>query len=60
MIDSSGEQGEMCYSLFAIETASTAIYPGNVVLLSPGAASFSMFKDEFDRGTQFKDIVNSL
>ena len=31
-----------------------------VVLLSPGAASFGMFKNEFDRGEKFKKIVNSL
>ncbi len=33
---------------------------GSVVLLSPGAASFGLFKHEFDRGQQFKDIVSSL
>jgi UDP-N-acetylmuramoylalanine--D-glutamate ligase len=31
-----------------------------VVLLSPGATSFNLFKDEFDRGRQFKEIVNNL
>jgi len=31
-----------------------------VVLLSPGAASFGMFKNEFDRGEKFKKIINSL
>ncbi len=31
-----------------------------LVLLSPGATSFNMFKDEFDRGRQFKEIVNNL
>ncbi|MCR5731446.1 MAG: UDP-N-acetylmuramoyl-L-alanine--D-glutamate ligase [Sphaerochaetaceae bacterium] len=32
-----------------------------VVLLSPGAASFELFKNEFDRGDQFKALVmNSL
>lgn len=30
------------------------------VILSPGAASFGMFKHEFDRGDQFRDIVNNL
>lgn len=29
-----------------------------VVLLSPGAASFEYFKNEFDRGDQFKALVN--
>lgn len=32
----------------------------NVVLLSPAAASFGMFKNEFDRGTQFVDEVVKL
>ena len=30
---------------------------GDAVLLSPGCASFSMFKNEFDRGEQFNQIV---
>jgi UDP-N-acetylmuramoylalanine--D-glutamate ligase len=30
--------------------------PG-IVLLSPGAASFGMFANEFDRGNQFRDLV---
>jgi len=30
---------------------------GAVVLLSPGCASFGMFKNEFDRGRQFTDLV---
>ena len=33
---------------------------GSVVLLSPGAASFDMFKDFYDRGDQFKKIVESF
>ncbi|HAF85644.1 MAG TPA: UDP-N-acetylmuramoylalanine--D-glutamate ligase, partial [Sphaerochaeta sp.] len=31
-----------------------------VVLLSPGCASFEMFKNEFDRGNQFKNLVGLL
>jgi len=34
--------------------------PGDVVLLSPGTASFDMFKDFYDRGDQFRNIVNQL
>ncbi|MFA5070085.1 MAG: UDP-N-acetylmuramoyl-L-alanine--D-glutamate ligase [Patescibacteria group bacterium] len=30
---------------------------GDIVLLSPGAASFGLFKHEFDRGEQFKKCV---
>ena len=33
---------------------------GDVVLLSPGCASFDMFKDYADRGNQFKTIVQKL
>lgn len=33
---------------------------GDVVLLSPGFTSFGMFKNEFDRGQKFNEIVNGL
>ena len=33
---------------------------GDVVLLSPGAASFNLFKNEFDRGEQFVKAVYKL
>ncbi|MBI5254300.1 UDP-N-acetylmuramoyl-L-alanine--D-glutamate ligase [Candidatus Falkowbacteria bacterium] len=33
---------------------------GDTILLSPGCASFGIFKNEFDRGEQFKKIVKRL
>jgi UDP-N-acetylmuramoylalanine--D-glutamate ligase len=33
---------------------------GDIILLSPGAASFGIFKNEFDRGEQFNKIVKKL
>jgi UDP-N-acetylmuramoylalanine--D-glutamate ligase len=33
---------------------------GDVLLLSPGFASFGMFKNEFDRGEQFVKLVKAL
>ncbi len=34
--------------------------PGDAVVLSPGCASFGMFLNEFDRGRQFKQLVEQL
>ncbi|MDH4330274.1 MAG: UDP-N-acetylmuramoyl-L-alanine--D-glutamate ligase [Candidatus Moranbacteria bacterium] len=44
----------------AVEKASRFSESGDVVLLSPGAASFGMFNNEFDRGEKFKESVKSL
>ena len=41
----------------ALELALGAVRRGDVILLSPGAASFGLFKNEFDRGNQFKKLV---
>lgn len=41
----------------AVGLALAATQAGDVVLLSPGAASFGLFQHEFDRGRQFKDEV---
>lgn len=38
----------------AVERAWVLSHPGDVILLSPGAASFELFRDEFDRGDQFR------
>jgi UDP-N-acetylmuramoylalanine--D-glutamate ligase len=44
----------------AVEQATSKAMPGAVVLLSPGCASFGMFRDEFDRGEQFRAAVHQL
>jgi len=41
----------------AVRAAAGAAAPGDVVLLSPGCASFGMFRNEFDRGDQFRALV---
>jgi UDP-N-acetylmuramoylalanine--D-glutamate ligase len=43
-----------------ITHARSAAAVGDVVLLSPGCASFDMFRDFYDRGDQFRNIVNKL
>lgn len=50
------------YSNFsqAIKKASGYANKGDIILLSPGCTSFGMFKNEFDRGDQFNQIVNNL
>jgi UDP-N-acetylmuramoylalanine--D-glutamate ligase len=44
----------------AVAAAAAAAEPGDIVLFSPGCASFELFRNEFDRGSQFKTIVNNL
>ena len=44
----------------AVEHAQEIARQGEIVLLSPGCASFGMFANEFERGTKFKEIVSQL
>jgi UDP-N-acetylmuramoylalanine--D-glutamate ligase len=44
----------------AVAAARHAARPGDVILLSPGCASFGLFRDEFDRGDRFRETVFSL
>jgi UDP-N-acetylmuramoylalanine--D-glutamate ligase len=44
----------------AVMTANKYAAKGNIVLLSPAAASFNLFKNEFDRGDQFNKLVKQL
>jgi len=44
----------------AVAKAVECAVAGDAVLLSPGAASFGLFLNEFDRGDKFKEAVNKL
>jgi len=44
----------------AVRKAYQLAQANQIILLSPAAASFGMFKNEFDRGRKFKKIVHSL
>ncbi|MFX4301982.1 UDP-N-acetylmuramoyl-L-alanine--D-glutamate ligase [Alicyclobacillus tolerans] len=44
----------------ALETAATHAKPGEVVLLSPAAASWDMFSSFEERGSMFKELVHKL
>lgn len=44
----------------AVRTASASASDGDIILLSPGAASFGLFQHEFDRGEKFVAAVQRL
>lgn len=44
----------------AVQDALESAAEGDIILLSPGFASFGMFKNEYDRGDQFTEIVRGL
>lgn len=44
----------------AVKKSSELAKPGDIVVLSPGAASFNIFDNEFDRGNQFVKFVKGL
>ena len=44
----------------AVDKARELAKEGDMVILCPGASSFNMFVNEFDRGQQFVDYVNSF
>ncbi|MBP9855956.1 MAG: UDP-N-acetylmuramoyl-L-alanine--D-glutamate ligase [Candidatus Pacebacteria bacterium] len=44
----------------AFKCATSLAEKGDLILLSPGAASFGIFKNEFDRGDQFVRLVKKM
>jgi len=44
----------------ALEVAKSMATLGDIILLSPGTASFGVFKNEFDRGEQFVKLVEAM
>lgn len=53
-------QLEMASMLAVVGTAASQAQPGDVVILSPAAASFDMFKSYNDRGEQFVAAVEKF
>ncbi len=43
-----------------VKKAAKESQPGEIIIFSPGATSFGMFNNEFDRGDQFRQIVLDL
>ncbi len=54
------EIGDAKNMKIAVKSAAIMAKDGDVVLLSPAAASFGLFRNEFDRGKQFVDAVKKL
>lgn len=44
----------------ALAAAKSIATLGDIILLSPGTASFGVFKNEFDRGEQFEKLVEAM
>ncbi|MDP3724807.1 MAG: UDP-N-acetylmuramoyl-L-alanine--D-glutamate ligase [bacterium] len=44
----------------ALQAARRTAVPGDIILFSPAFTSFGMFKNEFDRGEKFKNMVMEL
>jgi UDP-N-acetylmuramoylalanine--D-glutamate ligase len=44
----------------AVKEAFAAAKEGDIILMSPAFASFGMFKNEYDRGEQFNELVRTI
>jgi UDP-N-acetylmuramoylalanine--D-glutamate ligase len=44
----------------AVKLARALSEKGDIILLSPGSASFGLFANEFDRGDKFKEVVEKF
>jgi UDP-N-acetylmuramoylalanine--D-glutamate ligase len=44
----------------AVDAGLVAGEPGDVLLFSPGFASFGMFVNEYDRNDQFVDLIQEI
>ena len=61
LLEKMGNKSCVCESLkMAVEKALALAKRGDIITLSPGFASFGMFKNEFDRGDKFVKIIKSL
>jgi UDP-N-acetylmuramoylalanine--D-glutamate ligase len=43
-----------------LQTVKINLKPGDTVLFSPGATSFNLFQNEFDRGRKFNEAVEEV
>lgn len=56
-----GVHVEQVESLFgAVSSAVSVALPGQVIVFSPGFASFGMFKNEYDRNDQFIEVLREI
>lgn len=53
-------RGPFASMVGAVDAARREARPGDAVILSPGCASFGLFRDEFDRGEQFRASVAAM
>jgi len=53
-------RGPFAGMMEAVAAARYEAKPGDTILLSPGCASFGLFRDEFDRGDRFREAVSAL